>query len=586
LVLATADAKAPVATYKGKRQNPDRIEGALTQQGRALPLNLVRLATVPVERANSFGADSVWNGTLNLVVKKLDFRIRVYSSPPFATEESPRVLFDSLSERAVGLPATVAMDQNRTATFEIPIIKAKFTGKLNEAGNELSGSFLQGPVPLPLVMKLQEYKDDSKTSSTATDAKKKEPEGTSAVSNPALQMKELEPAKAKVDRSVPAASNPSAPYVETEFEVVVGTRSDSNLEHSKQGASASDKPRAKAKKDARESGHVLSGTLTLPKQSGRVFPAVVMVTGSGPQDRNESIGKHKPFQVLAHFLATQGIASLRYDDRGIGKSTGDFATATSEDFARDAIAVWEYARTLSSIDRTSIGILGHSEGGIIGPMVATWQPEIAFLILLAPPGVSGAEVLKSQIGKISELQGVSEADRKETLGLQDRLQRIAAGYVTDDASMTRDIREAIRANWPALERVAKAQDPTADTSKLRDDLTAQIEAQAQQLRSPWAKFFLNHDPASHWILIRCPVLAIWGSKDVQVLPEVNRDRIEQTILRNRDAKLTAVTLPGLNHLMQRAQSGMPDEYDVLSDTIAPSALETIRDWCKQQGLVR
>ena len=259
--------------------------------------------------------------------------------------------------------------------------------------------------------------------------------------------------------------------------------------------------------------------------------------------------------------------------------------ATSEDFAKDAIAVWKYAKSIPEIDTTRIGVLGHSEGGLVGPVAAVWEPGIAFLILLAPPGLTGSEILSSQIDRISELQGMSESDRKVTMALQGKLQSIAVGYFTDETTMRRDIQSAIRENWEGLKSIAQSQDPNADLDQIKADLTRQIEGQFQQLRMPWYKFFLNYDPAPNWMLLRCPTLAIWGSNDVQVLPEINLAKIKQAIGRNQKLDFQLSVLPGLNHLLQTSKTGLPDEYDQIDETISPTALSTIRVWAEKHGLI-
>jgi pimeloyl-ACP methyl ester carboxylesterase len=552
-----------IANYMGLQLSPDQISGEFSQASRILPLNLKRVDELPAEAPNSLGADSTWTGTLNVVVQKLDFRFRIYSKPPFATADEPRVLFDSLSEKAIGIPATVKMDADRNVVFEIGLIAAKYAARLNESADELDGSYTQGPLPIPLKMVLlkganAESNTVTKSQDKVGDNKKMRPSDMPQEPDAA---KEPEPAKI-VDFDL---------FTEQEFSVT----------HSI--------PKQRGKEQSENGGVTLVGTLTIPKNkagtTNSTFPAVVMVTGSGPQDRNETIGKHKPFEVLAHSLAKMGIASLRYDDRGVGQSKGDFLNATTEDFTKDAIAVWKYARALQQLNPKTIGILGHSEGGIVGPMAANWEPEIAFLILLAPPGVSGSEILKSQIDRMAELEGMSVADRKATMQLQDELQSIASGYVVDEASLQRDIRMAINKNWEALKSIALAQDPSTDTEQLRVELTTQIEQQFQQLRTPWYQYFLNYDPATDWMLLRCPTLAIWGDKDVQVLPDLNRGKIEESVRRNVQLDTTLTILPGLNHLFQTAETGMPDEYDAIEETISPTLLESIRVWVLQQGII-
>ena len=575
------DAKR-TAKYSGKQSSDDQVVGDFEQVGEKLSLNMQKFDSLPLETRSNLGANSVWLGTLDLVVRKMDFRIRVYSKPPFATADAPRMLFDSMTQNAVGIPAQVSVSENGSTTFEMKTIGAKFAATLNEEGNQLVGRFIQGPLPLPLVMKLltDEISGALGTTKDSTSSVKKEKEMLPSSAN-------TEPSRRKV---VEEGSPPfqeletivlpektamvSSPFFdETPFEVSYG----------------SSKPRNGKNAAIADQGIKLAGTFTLPKlkkgSKPRKFPAVIMVSGSGPQDRNETIGRHKPFEAIAHFLAENGIASLRYDDRGVGESTGDFLHATSADFAKDAIAVWSYAKTIPGLNASKIGILGHSEGGLIGPMAAVWEPSIAFLILIAPPGMTGSEILKTQIDRISELQGMNETDRKATMVLQGNLQNIASGYIADESTMRRDIQNAIKMNWDSLKSLAKSQDPNADLDQIRKDLTSQIDGQFDQLRMPWFQFFLKYDPTPNWMMIRCPTLAIWGSHDVQVLPELNRAKIEKAIKRNHglDAQLTI--LPGLNHLMQTSKSGLPNEYNVIEETISPTVLRTIRIWAEQQQLI-
>ena len=562
------------ATFSGKQSSASEVAGDLEQAGGKLSLAMRKIDSLPTETRSNLGADAVWLGTLDLVVRKMDFRIRVYSKSPFATPEAPRLLFDSLTQNAVGIPTQVSLVGNGTSTFEMKSVGAKYVAKLNEAANELDGRFIQGPLPLPLLMKLQSEKT---TEADVVDS--------NTTMRPSSNAKTLGKAKALADGSplildgeitAPVANqakSSSAFYEETSFEVIYGLV----------------KPRKAREPTSAERGITLSGTVTIPKlkhsSQPRKFPAVVMVTGSGPQDRDETIGRHKPFEAIAHYLAENGIASLRYDDRGVGKSTGDFLNATSEDFAKDAIEVWKHARSIPEIDGSKIGILGHSEGGLVGPVAAVWEPGIAFLILLAPPGLTGSEILKSQIDHISELQGMSESDRKATMALQVNLQDIASGYFRDETTMQRDIRNAIRENWDSLKSIAKSQDPKADLDQVKTDLTNQIEGQFQQLRMPWYRFFLNYDPTPNWMLLRCPTLAIWGSNDVQVLPQLNLAKIQRAIDRNQSLDSQLTILPGLNHLFQTSKSGLPDEYNEIEETISPTALSTIRKWAEAQGII-
>ena len=218
-------------------------------------------------------------------------------------------------------------------------------------------------------------------------------------------------------------------------------------------------------------------------------------------------------------------------------------------------------------------------------MAAAWEPDIAFLILLAPPGITGSDVLKTQIERVSELQGMSEDNRRATMSLQDELQDIASGYFVNETSMRTDIRHAINKNWDGLKKLVMSQDPLSDSDQLKRDLTSSIEQQIQQLRMPWYRFYLKYDPSTNWMLIRCPTLAIWGGNDVQVLPEINRNKILKSVARNVDLSVTLEVLPGLNHLLQTSETGLPDEYERIDEAISPMALGAIRRWGEEQGLV-
>ena len=558
------------ATYTGKQSSLNQVDGEFEQSGSKLPLTMQKFASMPSEAPENLGADEVWLGTLDLIVRKMDFRIRVYSNPPFASGENPRVLFDSLTQNANGIPveATVVGESH---TFDMKSIEAKFVGKMNAAGTEIEGRFMQGPLPLPLVLKRQ----GNEQSKSAPKRNKEMHQSASDRDEPSTKVLESGSPLLLKDETVQANTKTFSTefFDEIPFQVNFG----------------GSKPKPGKEPTAAEKGITLSGTITIPKSKGGTkpdkFAAVVMVSGSGPQDRNETIGRHKPFEVIAHNLAKSGIASLRYDDRGVGESTGNFLNATSEDFAKDALAVWAYAKTIPEIDSSKIGILGHSEGGLVGPMAAVWESGVAFLILLAPPGVTGSEILKSQIDRMAELQGMSESDRKATMVLQGKLQDIASGYFTDDIKLSLDIQNAVKQSWDSIKLIAMAQDPTIDLDQARRELTKQIEVQLQQLRMPWYRFFLKYDPAPNWMMLRCPTLAIWGSNDVQVLPELSISKLEIALSRNPSLDAQFVVLQGLNHLMQKSETGLPEEYEAIEETISVDALKTIRDWALDQGLI-
>ncbi len=312
--------------------------------------------------------------------------------------------------------------------------------------------------------------------------------------------------------------------------------------------------------NARAPGVTLAGTLTLPQGRGP-FPAAILITGSGAQDRDETIFGHRLFAVLADYLTRHGIAVLRYDDRGIGRSTGRFAGATSADFATDANAAFAFLAARPELDRRAIGYIGHSEGGMVGPIAASDNPNVAYLVLLAGPGVDTRALLEAQRRAIAESQGVSAAELDRTAPLQAELTRIAAGDAGDA-----EVRAAFAATLTDA-RLAEAGLPAA----ARDAMVA-------TMLDPWFRWFLRYDPAPALRHFRGPLLALNGSLDRQVLPEQNLAGIRAATAGHRD--VTVTQLPGLNHLFQHARTGGVGEYATTEETVAPVVLETVTAWLR------
>ncbi|HEX6806889.1 MAG TPA: alpha/beta fold hydrolase [Gemmatimonadaceae bacterium] len=308
----------------------------------------------------------------------------------------------------------------------------------------------------------------------------------------------------------------------------------------------------------------LAGTLLMPQGRGP-FPGVVFVTGSGPQDRNEALMGHRPFLVIADYLARHGIASFRYDDRGVAKSTGSFDKSTSADFSQDAEAAVHYLMHVKGIASNHVGIIGHSEGGMIGPMVAARSRDVAFLVLMSGPGVPGDSILLLQGRAIAIAMGTPEA-------------------VADRATQTqRLLVEAVaqsRDSLDAVARLAAAKDSILATvpADRRAAAEAQIDKGMSQLISPWFRYFLHYDPRPVLRRVHVPVLALGGSLDLQVPAREDLAAID-TALRaggNRDYRVEE--LPKLNHLFQTATTGAPSEYATIDETVAPAALDAIATW--------
>jgi dienelactone hydrolase len=305
-------------------------------------------------------------------------------------------------------------------------------------------------------------------------------------------------------------------------------------------------------------GFKLAATLTLPQGKGP-FPAAVLITGSGPQDRDEALMGHRPFLVLADHLTRKGIAVLRADDRGVAQSGGTFATATTADFATDAEAALAYLKTRTEIDPHKLGLIGHSEGGVIGPMVAARNPDVAFVVMMAGTGVPGDKLLVAQVEALTEASGKSpEVVRKA--GETEREVLALGMSEKDDAVLTHKLR-------------ALSSKPTSD---------AEIAGQIKQLRAPWFQYFLTYDPAPTLAKVKCPVLALFGEKDRQVPPQQNLPAVRKALEAGGNKNFTAEVLPGLNHLFQTAKTGAVGEYAEIEETIAPAALEKMSSWILQQ----
>lgn len=311
----------------------------------------------------------------------------------------------------------------------------------------------------------------------------------------------------------------------------------------------------------------LAGTLSLPEK-GSNFPVAVLISGSGPQNRDEELLGHKPFLIIADYLTRHGIAVLRFDDRGVGQSKGEFKTATSADFATDVESAVAYLKTRKEIDPKKIGLIGHSEGGIIAPMVASRSKDVNFIVLLAGTGIRGDKLLLMQQELIARANGVSEAEIKKSL----ESGSIAFDMVLkskDIPSLTTDLTRYIKD--------VLSKDKTAELPK---GMTEEqfISSQINQLTSPWMVYFIKYDPAITLEKVKCSVLAVNGEKDLQVPPKENLTAIENALKKGKNKNVTIKVFPNLNHLFQEAKTGSPSEYAAIEQTFAPVALEEVTQW--------
>ncbi len=320
-----------------------------------------------------------------------------------------------------------------------------------------------------------------------------------------------------------------------------------------------------------EAGVRLAGTLTIPRGEGP-FPAVYLITGSGDHDRNETIFGHRPFLVLADHLTGNGIAVLRMDDRGVGSSTGEPSQATSEEIADDVIMGVNYLRGREEIDGGSVGLVGHSGGALVGSIVASRDPDIGFLVMMAGPGVKGEELLLEQARLMNEAMGANESLVEINTEVQEKLFEVMKeeGDVASKKKKLQQVSEEVLSDMSEEERVMMEVN--------EESLKAQIEG----MLTPWFEHFLVFDPTAVIVQIECPVLALAGENDLQVAPDKNLKAIQGALESGGKTEYETVKFPGMNHLFQTSEEGLLHEYGQIEETIAPQVMEKISGWILDQ----
>jgi len=303
-------------------------------------------------------------------------------------------------------------------------------------------------------------------------------------------------------------------------------------------------------------GHKLAGTFTFPKD-GKAHKTVILISGSGPQNRDGEILGHKPFLIISDYLTRQGIAVLRYDERGVANSGGDFTNATTKDLATDVEAAVTYLKTRKEV--SEIGLIGHSEGGLIAPMVASILPEIKFMVFLAAPGTLGKEILLDQAKLISEANKIPENEIQKTLDLNSKLYDLIIQNADTNTLKTKLFSEL---------------------KTLQGDAFKENEADLmfQQLNSAWFRYFVTIDPTLYLNKVTCPTLALNGKNDLQVPCDKNLNAIKEAISKNGNKNVTIVPIKNLNHLFQTSKTGNPSEYSSIEETFSPKALKIMGEW--------
>ena len=312
----------------------------------------------------------------------------------------------------------------------------------------------------------------------------------------------------------------------------------------------------------------LTGALTLPRDKTKKYPVVILISGSGSQDRDETVAGHKPFLVLADHLTRSGIAVLRVDDRGTGGSDRGSLSVTTENFVLDVLAGIDYLKTRKDIDAKKIGLIGHSEGGMIAPLAAGRSKDVAFIVLLAGIGQRGEDVIYTQNELIQRAGGTDEGSIAALTALSKEINSIVKAE-TDGKVIEERVNAAIAGKIAKMnETQRKAFEPTA----------AAVRASMAIYKTPWYKYFISYDPAGVFAKVKVPVLALNGERDLQVAYKPNLDGIAAGLRAAKNKDVTVRSFPHLNHLFQSSMTGLPSEYQTIEETMSPDVMRTISEW--------
>jgi uncharacterized protein len=322
-------------------------------------------------------------------------------------------------------------------------------------------------------------------------------------------------------------------------------------------------------------GIIISGTLTMPSTEGS-FTTVILVSGMGPNDRDYTMLGHKPFFVLADYLTRQGIAVLRVDKRGVGKSTGTFGSfVTSQDLARDVLAGIDYLKTRKEIDPKRIGLIGHSEGGLIAAMVASQSPSVSFLILMAGAMATEVEQILAQVGMQLKADGASKALIDYDAKVREKLLHVVKGESDLDkaAIAMKAIMETYFATLPA-------------TIKTESELfmfaikESNAESMIAFFNSPTYRYWLEHNSVFDLNILRMPVLAMNGDLDFVTASHIQLPIIKNALQHAGNRDITIVEMPKMNHWFQSCSTGAMSEYGTLEETISPIVIKQMADWIR------
>ncbi|MCU0717610.1 MAG: alpha/beta hydrolase [Pirellula sp.] len=555
--------------YVGKKESTDKVTGLLVIGPQTIAVPLVRAGQLPPETKETLGADIVWTDSqpsigANQSANPFDFRFRFYTQPPY-TSDKPRILFDSVAKNLIGKPVEFRRDEDGTLEFSIPAIQAEYRAIL-AAEDTMAGTFRRKEAASPLEMKLWKPKGKG-----ATDSKKESPKSSSVAPPPNSDSDASKKEKTSDAESVRITMD--------------ATRIDSSVRDlaPNETAFVLDLNSASGRRSRKSTPApaTLGCTITVPEaKQPNPCPVVILLSTYGQQDRDGTQGTFKPYREMAQWLASQGIASVRFDDRGVGGSSPpepDFTPTRSLD---DLQALFGYLSKDSRFDTKRIGLIGHGEGAATAVAAASTNPNIAFLILLAPPGVSGSDLLISQSKLLAKIEGMAEKNQSIMESIQRKLHGLVRASLSKDSAL-KEVQQLVQDHWDGLKASIEGEKTALEWSQIRKQLENQLMSDYENLQSAWSKEFLFNEPATNWMLLQCPVLAVWGERDMQIIPDVNRPKIESAVARGSAKSFRLEQIIGLNHWLQKA----PTESNLEVEENAPISkelLQAIESWVAAQ----
>ena len=555
--------------FAGNMDTPDQVTGLLVAGPQTLAIKLRKVASIPTEASSTLGADTVWTDNIPSIAgkNKFDLRFRLYTSPPYADETKPKILFDSLSTGLIGKPVELVSDSATSLVFKIPSIQSEYRASFDARNEILIGTFSRNGNIIPLTLtRVESTKETATTTPDASAiAKPMTAEKSPSTPSPTPTPEKSDDASVKIKLE----EQPALKFASNEKAITINVGQSPNAAMRKGSASPSK----------------LGGTLTLPIVEGKPSsetqksPVVIFVSTYGPQDRDGRMGTNAHYRDLAQSLAKMGFASIRVDDRGMGSSDEPLGPYTTVDAEADLRAILQFVDSNPQLDATRIGILGHGEGANIATTVASIDSRVRFLILLAPPGLNGSELLLSQSERIARLQRISERDQQTLQNVQRAVHKLA--LTAPSGSEPEEVRRLVGSLWNELQKTLPKAKSEAERQEMKKGIEQQLLADVMELRQPNSQQFLTMDPSKNWMLLRCPTLAIWGDKDLEVISDVNRKALQATSARNAKSSIQWLELPGLNHWFQKAPTGSTEEYESLGG-IDPVLIQQIKSWLAER----